>query len=75
MTTVQLLELAAAALLIGAGIWQQVRSKRVDARHGSQGAVILIVIGAIVAIHGLGLMEYRPSQGELDRAAAQAGGN
>jgi hypothetical protein len=75
MTTTQLLELAVAALLIGAGIWQQVRSKRVDARHGSQGAVILIVIGAIVAIHGLGLMEYRPSQGELDRAAARAGGN
>jgi hypothetical protein len=28
-------------------------------RGGSQGAVILMVIGAILAIHGLGLLEYR----------------
>ncbi len=74
MTTVQIIEVAVAALLIAAGIWQQVRSKRIDARHGSQGAVIMIVIGLIVAIHGLGLMEYRPSQGELDRAAARNAG-
>lgn len=74
MTTVQLLEIAAAALLIGAGVWQQIRSKRIDARRGSQGAVILIVVGLIVAIHGLGLMEYRPSQGELERAAARGSG-
>lgn len=74
MTTVQIIEVAVAALLIGAGIWQQIRSKRVDARHGSQGAVIMIVVGLIVAIHGLGLLEYRPSQGELDRAAARSAG-
>ena len=55
----QIIEVAVAAALIGAGIWLQVRSKRVDAKHGSQGAVILMAIGAIMAIHGLGLMEYR----------------
>ena len=63
MTPVQIIEVAVAALLIGAGIWLQVRSKREDAQHGSQGAVILIAIGAIMAIHGLGLLEYRPSPG------------
>ena len=63
MTTVQIIEVAVAALLIGAGIWLQVRSKREDAQHGSQGAVILIAIGAIMAIHGLGLLEYWPLPG------------
>lgn len=61
MTTVQMIEVAVAAALIVAGIWLQVRSKRVDARHGSQGAVLLLAIGAILAIHGFGLLEYRPT--------------
>lgn len=61
MTTVQIIEVAVAAALIVAGIWLQVRSKRVDARHGSQGAVLLLAIGAILAIHGFGLLEYRPT--------------
>ena len=59
MTLPTLIELAVAAALIVAGIWLQVRSKRVDARHGSQGAVILIMIGLIMAIHGFGWLEYR----------------
>jgi hypothetical protein len=67
MTTVQIIELAVAALLIGAGIWRQVRTRRSSPNRGSQTAVILIIVGLIVAIHGLGLMEYRPSQSELDR--------
>jgi hypothetical protein len=71
LTTVQIIEVAVAALLIGGGIWLQIKSKRVDARHGSQGAVILIVVGALLGIHGLGLMEYRPSQGEIDRMNAR----
>ncbi len=60
-----LLELAIAAALIAGGGWLQVRSRRTDAQHGSQGAVIMIVIGVILAIHGLGLLEYRPSGAEL----------
>ena len=75
MTTVQLLEVAVAAVLIGAGVWRQVRTRRSSPNRGSQTAVILIVIGALIAIHGLGLMEYRPSQGELDRLSARAAGN
>lgn len=61
MTTIQMIEIAIAAVLIVAGIRLQVRSKRVDAKHGSQGAVILLAIGAILAIHGFGLLEYRPA--------------
>ena len=66
MTILQIIEVAVAALLIGGGVWLQLRGRREDAQHGSQGAVILIVIGAIMAIHGLGLLEYRaPSGGGL----------
>lgn len=60
MTVVQMVEVAAAAALIAAGIWLQLRSRKLDARHGSQGAVLLMAIGAILAVHGLGLLEYRP---------------
>ena len=59
MTLSTIIELAIAALLIVGGIWLQWRGKRIDPAHGSQGAVILIAIGAILAIHGLGLLEYR----------------
>ena len=60
MTATQLVELAfAAALLIG-GVILYRRRGREDPRHGSQGAVLLLVVGAIVAIHALGLLDYRP---------------
>ena len=71
MTAIQLLEIVAAALLIGAGIWRQVKTRRSSPNRGSQTAVILIAIGAIVAILGLGLMQYRPTEGEIARAQAQ----
>ena len=72
MTAIQIIEVAVAALLIGAGIWRQVRTRRTSPNRGSQTAVILIIVGLIVAIHGLGLMEYRPSKGELERLTAGA---
>ena len=56
-----IIELAVAAALIVVGIWLQVRGRREDSKHGSQGAVILLFVGLILAIHGLGLLEYRPS--------------
>ena len=71
MTTLQLIEIAVAALLIAAGIWRQVRTRRTSPNRGSQSAVLMLAIGALLAIHGLGLMEYRPSAGELARAQAQ----
>jgi hypothetical protein len=63
--------LGAAAVFLLAGVLVYRRRGREDKQHGSQGAVILIVIGAILAIYGLGLMEYRPSQGEIDRSTTQ----
>jgi hypothetical protein len=55
-----ILELAAAAALIVGGILLYRKRGREDPLHGSQSAVLLMVVGAILAIHGLGLLEYRP---------------
>jgi len=54
------LTLGAGAVFLVAGIWLYRRRGREDSQHGSQGAVILLIIGAIMAIYGLGLLEYRP---------------
>jgi hypothetical protein len=59
------IELAIAALLILGGAWLYWRRGKADPRHGSQGAVILMFIGLILAIHGSGLLEYRPSNAGL----------
>ena len=55
-----IIELAIAALLIVGGVYLYRRRGREDPRQGSQGAVLLLIVGAIVAIHGLGLLDYRP---------------
>lgn len=71
MTTIQIIEVAvAAALIVYAVILYRRRGAEGEAKTGSQTAVILLVIGAILAIHGLGLMEYRPSRGEMERLSA-----
>jgi hypothetical protein len=68
MTTTQIIEVAvAAALIVGAVILYRRRGAEGEAKTGSQTAVILLIIGLIVAVHGLGLMEYRPSASELGR--------
>ena len=36
-------------------------------RGGTQGAVLLLVVALLLLIHGLGLLEYRPSPAELGR--------
>ena len=72
MTAPRALELLAAALLLGAGIWLYRRNRGVDRGYGSQGAVILFIIAVIVAIHALGLMHYRPSQAEVETMKARA---
>ena len=74
MTSVQLLEVIFAAALIIGGAWLYVRRGRQDGSRGSQAAVILIFVGLILGIHGAGLLEYRPSQAEIDRARAQRTG-
>ena len=58
MTTVQIIEIVVGvAVLIGGAV--------VYRRGGTQGGVILMVIAALILIHGLGLMDYRPSAAEL----------
>ena len=58
MTLLQILEVAVAlALLVVAVV--------VYRRGGTQGGVMLMVVAALLAIHGLGLMEYRPSAVEM----------
>ena len=58
MTTGAIVEVAVAvAMLVGGVIAFR--------RGGSQGAVILFVVAAILAIHGLGLLDYRPSPAEM----------
>jgi hypothetical protein len=72
MTTGRMIELAAAVVILGASVWLYRRNRAVDRGYGSQGAVLLLVVGAIMAIHALGFMEYRPSQGELDAMKERA---
>ena len=68
MTTIEIIEVVvAAALIVGAVILYRRRGAEGEAKTGSQTAVILLIIGLIVAVHGLGLMEYRPSAAELGR--------
>ena len=68
MTTTQVIEVLVAAALFALGVWQYRRRSAEDPNHGSQGAVILFVIAAIIAMHGLGLFEYRPSAMEREMA-------
>ena len=66
----RMIELVAAVVILGLSVWQyrsrRPRDDRSDQGYGSQGAVILLVIGAIMAVHALGLMEYRPSKAEAE---------
>ena len=69
MTTQQVIEVLVAVALFALGVWQYRRRSAEDPNHGSQGAVILFVVAALIAMHGLGLFEYRPSA--LEREMAQ----
>jgi hypothetical protein len=53
-------------------VWLYRRNKPVDGGYGSQGAVVLFAIAAILGIHALGGLDYRPSQSELEAAKARA---
>ncbi len=65
MTTPRMIELAAAIAILAFGIWLYRRRDKADS-YGSQGAVLLFVIAAIMGIHALGGLDYRPSQSELE---------
>lgn len=70
MTTPRMIELAAAVLILAVGIWLYRRPKGQDG-YGSQGAVLLFVVGAIMAIHALGGLDYHPTQTEAEYLKAR----
>jgi hypothetical protein len=72
MTTPRMIELAAAVVLLAAGVWLYRARKAADQSYGSQGAVILFVIAAIMGVHALGGLDYHPSKGELDAMKERA---
>ena len=65
MTTAQIIEVAIAVALIAGAVVLYRRRGRDDPNHGSQSAVLLLVVGIIMLIHGLGLLEYRPSSADI----------
>ena len=54
-------------LVLALGLYPMLRS-RVTLSRG-EGAVLLLVIGVILLIHGTGQLEYHPSAAELEAAA------
>jgi hypothetical protein len=66
MTVGAMAELAVAVVLLAAAVVLYRRRVPNDGGYGSQGAVIVLVIGVIMAIHALGLLQYRPSQSEIE---------
>lgn len=71
MTTGRMIELAAAVAILGAGLYFYVRRDKSDS-YGPQGAVLLFVVAAIMGVHALGGMDYRPSQSEIENMKARA---
>lgn len=67
----RLIELAAAVLILGAGVWLYRGRQAVGRDDGSQSAVLLFAIAAIMTIHALGALDYHPSPTELEMAHAR----
>ncbi len=66
MTTGQIIEVAVAVALLIAAAWLYSR-RSAGSRNGSQGAVLLLAVAALMLVHGLGLLDYRPSPSEVGR--------
>jgi hypothetical protein len=60
LTVTEIIEVAVAVAMIAGGVF-------IYRRGDSQGGVLVFAIAVIILIHGLGLMEYRPSAAELGR--------
>jgi hypothetical protein len=71
MTTLRMIELAAAIVILAAGIGLYRRPRPKGDGYGSQGAVILFVVALLMGIHALGGMDYRPSKAELEIMSSQ----
>ncbi|HKX93032.1 MAG TPA: hypothetical protein VJM15_11495 [Sphingomicrobium sp.] len=74
MTTPRMIELAAALIIFGVGVWLYRRRSAADGPdgYGSQGAVILFVVAVIMGAHALGAFDYRPSASEIEIAKERA---
>ena len=66
MSVGAMIEIAVGLAMIAVAIWLYRKGAREDANHGSQGAVILLIVAAILLIHGFGGLDYRPSEAELE---------
>ena len=71
MTVGAMIELAAAVALLGVGIWLYRARKQADQGYGSQGAVLLFAIAAIMGLHAVGAFNYHPSKSELEALQEQ----
>ena len=72
MSSGRMIELVAAVMFLIAAVWLYRRKAGADAQYGSQGAVLLLVVGVIMAIHALGALDYHPSKVELETLKEQA---
>ena len=63
-----ILQLLAGFILVGVGVAKYRRRAREDGSRGSQLGVILIFFGLIALVLGFDLLEYRPSQAEINGA-------
>jgi hypothetical protein len=66
MSVGAMVEIAVGVALLGAAIWLYRKGAREDGQYGSQGAVLLLIVAAILLIHGFGGLDYRPSESELE---------
>ncbi len=72
MTNARLAELVLALIILAGSIWlYRRRDPSAGGGYGNQGAVLLLVVGAIMAIHAIGLLDYHPSASELERMHGQ----
>ena len=71
LTPGRMAELAVAVVLLAAGIYLYRRRDKSDS-YGSQGAVILFVIAAIMGIHAWGGLNYHPSAAEAEYLQAHS---
>jgi len=66
LSTGRTIELVAAVLMLAASVWIYRSQRNANQGYGSQGAVLLLVIGAIMGAHALGLFDYHPSKAEAE---------
>jgi hypothetical protein len=66
MTTGRMIELAIAIIFFVASVWIYRSRRNANEGYGSQGAVLLLVVAAIMAIHALGGLDYHPTQAEAE---------